>query len=75
MADTRSSPAPRLVPSPRRALLLGAFGFLLEVALISPWVDEAADTNSTVHYTQHGLIFVGGLLMGWALRDLRLPTR
>ena len=31
-------------------------------------------SNATVHFTQHGLIFVGGLLMGWALRDLRLTT-
>jgi hypothetical protein len=27
-----------------------------------------------VHFTQHGLIFVGGIVMGWALRDLRLAS-
>ena len=27
-----------------------------------------------MHFTQHGLIFLGGILMGWALRDLRLTT-
>ncbi len=37
-------------------------------------MDSAASGNSTVHFTQHGLIFVGGLIMGWALRDLRLTT-
>ena len=73
MASTPS--APRTAPSPRRALFLGALGFLLELALISPWIDEAADTNSTVHFTQHGLIFVGGVVMGWALRDLRSLSR
>jgi hypothetical protein len=68
--------APRLLPlmSPRGALALGVLGFALEVALISPWVDDFADENATVHFTQHGMIFVGGLLMGWALRDLRLTT-
>ena len=59
---------------PRSALLLGVFALVLEVSLITPWVDDAADSNSTVHFTQHGLIFIGGLLMGWALRDLRLAT-
>jgi hypothetical protein len=67
---------PRLLPlmSPRGALALGSGGFLLEVALLTPWVDDFADENPTVHFTQHGFIFVGGLLMGWALRDLRLTT-
>jgi cytochrome c oxidase assembly factor CtaG len=60
--------------SPRSALLLGVVALVLEVALITPWVDDAADSNSTVHFTQHGLIFVGGILMGWALRDLRLAS-
>jgi hypothetical protein len=60
--------------TPARALALGVAGFLLELVLISPWVDRAADSNPTVHFTQHGLIFVGGVIMGWALRDLRLLT-
>jgi hypothetical protein len=60
--------------SPRSALLAGVVALLLEVALITPWVDDAADSNSTVHFTQHGLIFLGGLVMGWALRDLRLAS-
>jgi hypothetical protein len=47
---------------------------VLEVVLITPWVDDAADSNATVHFTQHGLIFLGGILMGWALRDLRLAS-
>jgi hypothetical protein len=59
---------------PRSALLVGVFALLLEISLITPWVDDAADSNSTVHFTQHGFIFIGGLIMGWALRDLRLQT-
>jgi hypothetical protein len=59
---------------PRSALYVGIFALVLEVSLITPWVDDAADGNSTVHFTQHGLIFIGGLIMGWALRDLRLAT-
>lgn len=59
---------------PRSALLLGVVALALEIALITPWVDDAADSNATVHFTQHGLIFVGGIVMGWALRDLRLAS-
>jgi hypothetical protein len=53
-----------------RPLVLAALALLLEILLITPWVDDLADDNPTVHFTQHGLIFVGGVLMGWALRDL-----
>jgi hypothetical protein len=60
--------------TPRGALALGSGGFALEVLLLTPWVDHLADGNPTVHFTQHGLIFVGGIIMGWALRDLRLTT-
>ena len=72
----RGVATPRLLPlmSPRGALALGTCGFALEVSLLTPWVDDIANGNSTVHFTQHGLIFVGGILMGWALRDLRLTT-
>jgi hypothetical protein len=68
--------APRLLPlmTPRGALALGACGFVLELLLLTPWVDELSEDNATVHFTQHGLIFLGGVLMGWALRDLRLTT-
>lgn len=67
---------PRLLPlmSPRGALALGTCGFALEVLLLTPWVDDLTQDNATVHFTQHGLIFLGGILMGWALRDLRLTT-
>jgi hypothetical protein len=60
--------------SPRSALALGTCGFALEVLLLTPWVDDLTESNATAHFTQHGLIFVGGILMGWALRDLRLTT-
>lgn len=59
----------RAAPS-NRPLVLATLALLLEVALITPWVDHLADDNATVHFTQHGLIFVGGILMGWALREL-----
>jgi hypothetical protein len=67
---------PRLLPlmTPRGALALGTCGFALEVLLLTPWVDDLTESNATVHFTQHGLIFLGGILMGWALRDLRLTT-
>ena len=53
-----------------RPLILASLALLLEVLLIMPWVDDLADGNPTVHFTQHGLIFIGGVLMGWALREL-----
>ena len=71
--ETRRGPLLPLM-SPRSALLVGVVALVLEIALITPWVDDAADSNSTVHFTQHGLIFVGGIVMGWALRDLRLSS-
>jgi hypothetical protein len=61
--------------TPRQAVGLGALGVVLELLLITPWVDDLADSNATVHFTQHGLIFLGGILMGWALRDLRLTSQ
>ncbi len=61
--------------SPRTAVLVGALGLLLEIVTILPPVDEATETNATLHYTQHGLVFLGGLLMGLALRDLVVTGR
>ena len=52
-----------------QALALVVFAALLEVVLILPFVDHLADTHPTIHFTQHGFIFLGGILMGIALRD------
>ena len=52
-----------------RSLCLVAAAALLELLLIAPFVDHLADSNPTIHFTQHGLIFVGGVMMGIALRD------
>lgn len=57
-----------------RSLSLVGIAALLELLLIAPFVDHLADSNPMIHFTQHGLIFVGGMIMGWALRDLRLTT-
>jgi hypothetical protein len=76
MATTTEETRRRLpLLTPRQAVGLGALGVVLEVLLITPWVDDLADGNATVHFTQHGLIFLGGILMGWALRDLRLTSQ
>jgi hypothetical protein len=50
-----------------RYLLLAVAALVLEIVLILPFTDDLADRNSTVHFTQHGLIFVGGVVMGYAL--------
>jgi hypothetical protein len=52
-----------------RSLSLVAIAALLELLLIAPFVDHLADSNPMIHFTQHGLIFAGGVLMGIALRD------
>jgi hypothetical protein len=58
------------VPMSRlRSLSLVAIAALLELLLIAPIVDHLADSNPMIHFTQHGLIFAGGVLMGVALRD------
>ena len=61
--------------SPRTAVLVGALALLLEVLAIIPPIDDATATNATLHYTQHGVLFLGGLLMGVALRDLLVAGR
>ena len=61
--------------TPRNAVLLGALGLLLEVLAILPPIDDATATNATLHYTQHGVLFLGGLMMGVALRDLLIAGR
>jgi len=61
--------------SARKALLLGCAALVLEMLLILPVFDEIAGTNPTAHFTQHGGIFLGGVLMGIALRDMYLASR
>lgn len=56
-----------------RAFLLASVALLLEVVAIAPFTDHLADSNSMVHFTQHGFIFAGGVMMGYALRTLRDP--
>jgi hypothetical protein len=58
-----------------RALRLVMLAALLEVLLILPFVDHLADANPTIHFTQHGFIFLGGVLMGVALRDVHRGAR
>jgi hypothetical protein len=64
----------RLTP-PARALAIALAALALEVVVILPFADHLADTNNTVHFTQHGLIFLGGVMMGFALRELRGARR
>lgn len=59
----------------RRALRLVLFAALLEMVLILPFVDHLADTHPMIHFTQHGFIFVGGVLMGLAIRDVQRSSR
>ena len=61
--------------TPRTAVLVGALALLLEVLAIIPPIDDATATNPTLHYTQHGVLFIGGLLMGVAIRDLLVAGR
>ncbi|HYB27289.1 MAG TPA: hypothetical protein VEF89_11790 [Solirubrobacteraceae bacterium] len=58
-----------------RALRLVVFAAVFEVVLLLPFVDHLADAHPTLHFTQHGFIFAGGVLMGLALRDVQRNSR
>jgi hypothetical protein len=58
-----------------RAFRLVLFAVVLEVVLLMPFVDHLADSNNTIHFTQHGFIFAGGVLMGLAIRDVQRASR
>jgi hypothetical protein len=73
-ANSRSLTRDRL-RARRRAFLLVAFAVLLEVTLLMPFVDHLADANPTIHFSQHGFIFAGGVLLGMALRDVQRASR
>ena len=58
--------------TPAKGVAAGGLAVILEIAAILPPLDRAVETNQTLHFTQHGLIFAGGALMGVALRDILL---
>jgi hypothetical protein len=55
----------------RRAYRLAVAAVVLELVLMLPFIDHLVDGDPLLHFTQHGLIFGGGLLLGLALRDLQ----
>ncbi|HJS92832.1 MAG TPA: hypothetical protein VJ741_01115 [Solirubrobacteraceae bacterium] len=58
-----------------RAFFLVALTVVLEIVLLMPFVDHLADSNNTIHFTQHGFIFGGGVLLGLAIRDVQRSAR
>ena len=58
-----------------RAFFLVVFTVVLEIVLLMPFVDHLADSNNTIHFTQHGFIFGGGVLLGLAIRDVQRSAR
>ena len=72
VADVRARDRTR---TRRRAFVLVLLAVLLEVVLLAPFVDHLADANQTIHFTQHGFIFAGGVLLGMALRDVQRGAR
>jgi hypothetical protein len=72
VADARAAHRAR---TRRRAFGLVLLAVLLEVVLLMPFVDHLADANQTIHFTQHGFIFAGGVLLGMALRDVQRGAR
>jgi glycopeptide antibiotics resistance protein len=73
-AEPLTTSADDLRTARRRALYKVMFAALLEVFLVMPFVNQLA-LNPTVHFTQHGFIFAGGVLMGLALRDVQRTAR
>jgi hypothetical protein len=54
----------------RTALLAVAASVVLTGLAISPPVGDQAEEHALVHYSQHAVVFIGGMLMGGALREL-----
>jgi hypothetical protein len=79
MTTLHTDDRPRQAPTGERAgvgaIPLALFSVLLEVGLITPWVDHLAESGPTLHFTQHGLIYLGGVLMGVALHKARSAVR
>ena len=73
--DDRPRPTLSGTRTAASAIPLALFSVLLEAGLITPWVDHLADGDPTFHYTQHGLIYLGGVLMGVALHKARSAAR
>jgi hypothetical protein len=73
--EAKHLPAPARNTTRLRAMRLVVFAALLEVVLVLPFVDHLADTHPMIHFTQHGFIFAGGVLMGLALRDVQRASR
>jgi hypothetical protein len=71
----RLSPARDRATTRLRGLRLVVFAAMLEIVLILPFVDHLADVHPMIHFTQHGFIFAGGVLMGAALRDVQRTSR
>jgi hypothetical protein len=67
--------APARRTARRRALRLVIFAALMEVVLILPFVNHLAEIHPMLHFTQHGFIFAGGVLMGVAIRDVQRSHR
>ena len=70
----------KIVAREQRAARLRAFGLVvlaivLEIVLLMPFVDHLADSNNTIHFTQHGFIFAGGVMLGMAIRDVQRASR
>jgi hypothetical protein len=55
----------------RRGYRLAVAAVVLELVLMLPFVDHLVDADPLLHFTQHGLIFVGGVMLGFALRDIQ----
>lgn len=63
------------VAAVHRALALGALGLACELAMVLSWADSLADRDPTFHQTQHGVIFLGGVLLGNAIVSLQQMRR
>jgi hypothetical protein len=51
-------------------LWVGLLAVALEIFVTTPVVQHATEENEVIHDSQHGLIMVGGMMMGYAVHDL-----
>lgn len=52
------------------AALVAALGVVMEAFVLVPWLADRLEAEPALHDLQHGMLFVGAVLIGIGLRDL-----
>jgi hypothetical protein len=61
--------------SVRAPLLAACMALFAEIGLTMSWVDSYTHAHPAAHYAAHGVMFLGGVLVAFALSSPRLRCR